>query len=45
MTRTEFGEYSKAVDEVCVNCSFGEETCPKCPVRITYDDLQNSVDD
>lgn len=45
MTRTEFEEYSKAVDEVCVNCSFGEETCPKCPVRITYDDLQNSVDD
>ncbi len=45
MTRLEFEEYSKAVDKVCINCSFSEETCLKCPVRITYDELQNGIYD
>ncbi len=30
-------EYLDAVDKVCLNCAFGEETCPTCPVRRTVD--------
>lgn len=30
-------EYLDAVDRVCLDCAFGEETCPTCPVRRTVD--------
>lgn len=30
-------EYLEAVDKVCMDCAFGEETCVTCPVRKTVD--------
>lgn len=30
-------EYLDAVDRVCLDCAFGEDTCPTCPVRKTVD--------
>lgn len=30
-------EYLDAVDRVCMDCAFGEETCNSCPVRKTVD--------
>ena len=31
--------YLVAVDTVCMNCAFGEETCEVCPVRKTVDKM------
>lgn len=35
-------KYFDAVDTVCLECAFGEETCTTCPVRQTVDKVRQS---
>ena len=35
MDKDEFKVYQDAVNIVCTNCTFKEETCDNCPIRKT----------
>lgn len=37
-------KYFDAVDTVCLECAFKEETCTTCPVRQTVDKIRQSED-
>jgi len=37
-------KYLDAVDIVCWDCKFGEETCEDCPVRKTVDHIHSMLD-
>ena len=43
MTKEEMEQYEKAVDFVCLNCAYGEETCDNCPVRKTMGIINNQI--
>lgn len=43
---TKRDDYHHAVDVVCLACNYlSEETCEKCPVRLTYLDRMFSESD
>lgn len=38
-------KYFDAVDTVCLECAFGEETCTTCPVRQTVDKVRQNEEE
>ena len=37
-------KYLEAVDTVCMECAFQEETCETCPVRKTVDQVKEMTE-
>ena len=45
MNKAEYIKFLEAVDVVCVNCiQLSEEKCKHCPVRMTYDALNEKME-
>ena len=45
MKKAEYIKFLEAVDVVCVNCiQLSEEKCKHCPVRMTYDALNEKME-
>lgn len=41
--RDKWKKYLEAVDVVCLDCDFEEDTCVTCPVRLTCDRIKRTA--